>query len=61
MAKNPNDHEKALGELKRVGDWNLKELLGHGQFNWVIAAQKSSVDGTKVKGAIKIAKPGTDP
>lgn len=61
MAKQQDDHLKALGELKKVGDWTLKELLGEGAFNWVIAAQKASVDGKKVKGAIKIAKPGTEP
>ena len=59
MAKQQDDYLKAIGELKKVGDWTLKELLGQGAFNWVIAAQKASVDGTKIKGAIKLAKPST--
>ncbi len=59
MAKQQDEYLKAISELKKVGDWTLKELLGQGAFNWVIAAQKASVDGSKIKGAIKLAKPST--
>jgi serine/threonine protein kinase len=59
MAKQRTAYASALLTLKRVGDWSLKEVLGEGAFNVVISAQKSAVDGSKIKGAIKFAKPGT--
>ena len=48
---------QAVLSMGKAGDWTLKEILGEGYFNVVIAAERFSVDRTKIKAAIKFPKP----
>lgn len=51
---------EAVLSLGKAGDWNLKEILGEGYFNVVIAAERFAVDRSKLKAAIKFANPATN-
>lgn len=48
---------EAVLSMGKAGDWTLKEILGEGYFNVVIAAERYAVDRTKIKAAIKFPKP----
>lgn len=51
---------EAVLSLGKAGDWKLKEILGEGYFNVVIAAERFAVDRSKLKAAIKFANPSTN-
>lgn len=48
---------EAVLSMGKAGDWTLKEILGEGYFNVVIAAERFAVDRTKIKAAMKFPKP----
>jgi serine/threonine protein kinase len=47
----------AMGRLKTIANWQIRELLGHGGFSWVFKAEKTLVNGEKQLAAIKVINP----